>query len=378
MPTETTKTLTLGILGGGQLGLFLALEAQKWKARVHLYIEKPGVHPAQEHAAKVFQGNGWNDSQVLGEFIDSCDLVLLENEFVPVELLSTFPPEKFVPSLASYGIFQDKFQEKTLALRAAVPVADFARVESLTDVQTKLTEWNKLVLKTCRGGYDGTGNLTVTLATAPEAIVSFLAKGPCLAERWVSFAHEVAVMVVRTETQEVVFPVAETIQHHHICHQVIAPARFSAELTQRIQAAALQIIRSAQGTGLFGVEFFVTQEGDLLYNECAPRPHNSAHFTMEGCTLSQFEAQVRVALKQSIPAPVLKSPSVGMLNLLGTLDGTNELTPLELFESARGHLWLYGKKESRPGRKMGHYTLLGESAKMVLDNLTHLQERYRL
>lgn len=378
MSKTAAKTITLGILGGGQLGMFLALRARDRGLRVHLYIEGPGIHPASPYADQIIQGEGWSDQGNIKRLVDSSDVVLLENEFIPVELLQTLAPEKFFPNLAAYGIFQDKFLEKEAARRARLPVVDFALVENLQGVQAKLADWGQLVLKTCRGGYDGTGNLTVTPTTSTETIKSFLAKGRCLAERWVTFSHEVAVMVARSETEEVVFPVAETIQEQHICHQVIAPARFSTELTNDIKAQALELIRHTGGIGLFGVEFFVTDNGELLYNETAPRPHNSAHFTIEGCSMSQFDAHIRVALGEALLNPELLSPSVGMLNLLGTAGGTNVLTPAQLFEAKQGHLWLYGKKESRPGRKMGHYTLLGETNHVVLSELTELQQRYCL
>lgn len=379
MLPASPKTLTLGILGGGQLGMLLAREARERQLRVHLYIEGAGDHPASAFADQVFEGKGWSDLESIRRFAQSCDRILLENEFVPVELLQQCGPEKFVPNLPAYGIFQDKFQEKTLAREASVAVADFALAPDLATVQALLQQWDKLVLKTCRGGYDGTGNLTVTSATPPEAIETFLGKGACLAERWVEFTHEVAVMVARSHEQEVVFPVAETIQHHHICHQVIAPARFSAELNLTIQQAALRIVRQAEGIGLFGVELFVTAQGELLYNESAPRPHNSAHFTLEGCTLSQFAAHLDIAQGLPLRAPQLRSPSVGMLNLLGTKGGTNQLLPADLFaQNAQGHLWLYGKRESRPGRKLGHYTLLGDNAVVILNELTRLQQRYSL
>jgi len=373
------NNVTLGILGGGQLGMFLALAAQARGMRVHLYIERAGDHPASAHAQEIFTGNGWSDSSTIKRFAESCDVVLLENEFVPVELLNEISGVEFFPNLPSYAIFQDKLREKDLAAAAGVTVSDYQLVASVKAVQTKLSQWNKLVLKTCRGGYDGTGNLTVTNQTPETEIQNFLNRGPCLAERWVTFDHEVAVMVARSSSQEVVFPVAETIQHHHICHQVIAPARFSDELNTRIQHAALKITRQANGLGLFGVEFFITSSGDILYNETAPRPHNSAHFTIEGCSLSQFDAHISVAVGEALASPRLKSDAVGMLNLLGTPNGTNQLTPLDLFKANQaGHLWLYGKKESRPGRKMGHYTLLGDSASVVLSDLTQLQQRYSL
>lgn len=359
--------------------MFLAMAAQKLEFKIHLYIESDSQLPAREFAHKVFVGDGLFDKKVLTDFVSSCDVVALENEFVPVELLRTLPKTQFIPNLDSYEIFQNKHLEKKLAQQVGIKVADFSLVQTLDDVQSKTNEWGKLVLKTCRGGYDGTGNLTVNSETTSEEIISFLTKGPSLAERWVDFSHEVAVMVVRSQDQEIAFPVAETIQHNHICHQVIAPARFSDELNFKIQESALKLIRETSGIGLFGVEFFVTSTGELLYNETAPRPHNSAHFSIEGCNISQFEALLLVARNSKLIAPKLNSASVGMLNLLGTAKGTNKLAPVELFENdPQGHLWLYGKKESRPGRKLGHYTLLGENPSVILEKLTNLQQRYQL
>lgn len=370
--------LVLGILGGGQLGMFLALEAKKWPVRLHLYLEQDRPCPARDLAQEVFLGQGWKDAETLSRFCQSCDVILLENEFVPAEILRE-SNKTFVPNLDAYAIFQDKLQEKLLAQRAGVRAGPFRAVSTLKEVQTYLNDWPALVLKTCRGGYDGTGNLTVDAGTAPERIERFLAQGPCLAEAFVTFAHEVAVMVARSETQEIVFPVAETIQHHHICHQVLAPARFKTETLEKIETAARSIVRTAGGLGLFGIEFFLTAEGEVLYNETAPRPHNSAHFTIEGCSTSQFRAAIEIAQGLPLTRPELNAECVAMLNLLGTQGGTNVLEPAAEFAAdSRGHLWLYGKKESRVGRKMGHYTLLGDDPAVVLQRLTSLQQRYVL
>ena len=373
-----SKSLTLGVLGGGQLGMFLALEAKNWPIKLHLYLEKDQEAPARAHVHEVFIGQGWSDEAALLRFCESCDVIVLENEFVPVEILQKVP-RPFVPNLEAYGIFQDKLKEKLLSQRTGVATGVFQSVSTLNEVCVCLETWGQLVLKTCRGGYDGTGNLTVTPETPAPRIEKFLSQGPCIAERWVEFAHEVAVMVARSETGEVVYPVAETIQELHICHQVLVPARFSPELLEEIQASALSIVREAKGVGLFGIEFFLTDKGELLYNETAPRPHNSAHFSIEGCTSSQFKSALEIALGLPLTAPELRSNCVAMLNLLGTPGGTARLEPAELFTAEkRGHLWLYGKKESRPGRKMGHYTLLADDPVVVLEKLTALQQRYIL
>ncbi len=382
MRSTPEKPLLIGILGGGQLGMLLARQCQPWGLPVRLYSETPGRTPAHLFAQEVVEGHGWRDLQALRRFLAGVDVALLENEFIPAELLaeaSAGLPVRFLPSLEAYAIFQDKRREKELARKAGVPTPDFAPVSTMEELRPWIERWGDLVLKTCQGGYDGMGNLSVDVRTPEEDIRRFLARGPCLAERKVSLAKEMAVVVARFRGTTRLFPLAETIQHDHICHQVLAPARLSPAQAAELTEQAIRLVEASGGEGLFGLEFFLTTDGKILYNETAPRPHNSAHFTLDACDVSQFAAVIHMALGQVPPPPRLRRPCAGMLNLLGTQAGPPALSPLEAFTAdPDGALWLYGKSASRPGRKMGHYTLLGEDASLVLERLTSLQRRYSL
>jgi len=371
MQHNMKNAATLGILGGGQLGMLLARAAKARSQRVHLYIEKEEHFPAMDWADQVFMGDGWNDEATLKKFAATCDVILLENEFSSADVLAT-TGARFVPELSAYRQFQNKEREKLLAASLGIPVVPWRRVRTLAEVRAL----GPVVLKTAEGGYDGYGNLAVSAKTPDKHIERFLTQGTVLAEDYLDFAREVAVVVAKSGEQVVSFPVAETIQEKQICHFVIAPARLATATLTRVQEYAERLIQGARGDGVFGVEFFITQDGGAIYNETAPRPHNSAHFTLAACDLSQFDMIVRLALNETLTTPTLTSQVVGMLNLLGTRHGPPELTPTEEFSD--GQLCLYGKPWSRPGRKMGHYNLTGNSSEAVLARLQELKQRYQL
>lgn len=355
MHHRASSALRVGVLGAGQLGQLIAHQARRW-----------GV------SCEVWDGS-WSDEASVRAFASSVDVLLLENEFVPPEWL---PGPTCYPTLSAYTIFRDKLLEKELAVRAGLRTPRFAAVTTPAEIRSFLAG-GAGVLKARTGGYDGYGNLSVDGDSSDDALTTFLARGPAIIEEQVTFLTEVAVMVVRAENDTRIFPVAETLQQNHVCRQVLAPARLSPALQEKIRRDARAIVEASGGEGLFGVEFFVTAEGGVLYNETAPRPHNSAHFTLDACEVSQFGALLQAALGLPLTNPSLKTPWAGMLNLLGTHDGDGELQPLAPFLET-GALWMYGKKDSRPGRKMGHYTLCGTTPAEILGRLDLLQKEYRV
>ncbi|MBY0517461.1 MAG: ATP-grasp domain-containing protein [Bacteriovoracaceae bacterium] len=382
MQHRAKTTQTLGILGGGQLAMLICLAAKKRRLQTCVYL------PSEEQASvngisdQEFIGSGWEDKKTLLDFAQHCSVIALENEFVPFEILKEIQDQTgvcFVPDLNSYRLFQNKKLEKQVAQAAGLLTVPWRSVESLEDVQDFLNIHKSLVLKTASGGYDGHGNLFVDHQTSPQMIEKFLAKKDVLAEAFIHFKYEVAIVVARAAKKVIHFPIAQTIQKNHICHFVIAPASIPKELEEKIVQKATLLIESVNGVGLFGIEFFVTQENQVFYNETAPRPHNSAHFTIDACSISQFEAIIDLAFENDLKAPTLTSPVVGMLNLLGTHHGPAKLEPKEDFDQFKnGQLCLYGKPWSRPGRKMGHFNLKGEVASEVLSQLSDLQLRYQL
>lgn len=382
MHHRAANSTTLGILGGGQLAMLLARSAQMRGVRVHLYLEKEEHAPAVEFAHQIFMGDGWQDETTLLAFAQSCDVIALENEFVPVALLekiATTTSVRFLPGLRAYGLFQNKAREKEHATALGIPLAPWRRVKTLHDVRSWQQEHPRLVLKTCEGGYDGYGNFVVDKNTADKDIERFLNQGDVLAEAFLDFTHELAIVVAKQGDKIVAFPVAETIQSRQICHYVLAPARLPEAMLENVRSHAIAVVEAAAQDGLFGVEFFLATDRTVLYNEAAPRPHNSAHFTVDGCDVSQFDMIVNLAVGDELTTPQLLSPVVGMLNLLGTHHGSPRLEPEEEFLALKdGTLCLYGKPWSRPGRKMGHFNLRGDSAPAILAQLQELQQRYQL
>jgi 5-(carboxyamino)imidazole ribonucleotide synthase len=222
-----------------------------------------------------------------------------------------------------------------------------------------------LVLKARRDGYDGYGNATLRSADDIEAAWEKLAKGgrALYVEGFVPFERELAVMVARGRDGESrVYPVVETVQENHICHVVRAPAQVAPQVAQMAAAIAQQAVEAINGVGIFGVELFLIEAGFVLYNEIAPRPHNSGHYTIEGCVTSQFENHIRAVLGWPLGDVHLRLPAAVMVNILGRRNGTARPHGIKAALAVPGaHLHLYGKRDVRVGRKMGHVTVLGET-----------------
>jgi phosphoribosylaminoimidazole carboxylase len=220
--------------------------------------------------------------------------------------------------------------------------------------------------------YDGKGNYVVKSESDIEKAVAALSKTPLYAEKWAPFVKELAVMVVRRANGEVrSYPVVETIHKNSICHLVIAPAQINGAVAKKAQLIAENAIKSFPGAGIFGVEMFVMADGEILLNEIAPRPHNSGHYTIEACETSQYENHMRAILDMPLGSTAMKVPASIMVNILGSNSDMEECyKPCQaalLTDGATIHL--YGKKECRAGRKMGHITLVGESMMQVQQNL---------
>jgi len=354
----------VGILGGGQLARMTAEAAARLGAEVAI-LEREAGSPAGRMAAREVVG-GWTDETALAALAEGTLAVTLENEFVDVAALEWLAARgvPVFPTAATLAAVQDKLAQKRFMASAGVPVPAFAEVSAPEDVARFAGEhgW-PVVLKARRNGYDGYGN--ATLRGPKDVPAAFARLGwpgrALLVEAWVPFARELAVMVCRGRGGEcVVYPVVETIQRDHICHVVRAPAPVAADVAARAAEIARRAVDAAGGIGVFGVELFETEAGDVLYNEIAPRPHNSGHYTIEACVTSQFENHLRAVLGLPLGSAELVAPAAVMVNLLGTREGPARAEGLASALSAPGvHLHVYGKLTSRKGRKMGHLTVLG-------------------
>jgi|YNPMSStandDraft_1061717.scaffolds.fasta_scaffold00134_33 5-(carboxyamino)imidazole ribonucleotide synthase len=363
------KTLTLGILGGGQLAKMLALDAYRLGLEVAI-IENGACSPAGDMTKLEFT-EGWKSKDCLDDFISASDIVTLENEFIEPDILEYISQYvKVFPSAATMRLVQDKFIQKTTFYKNNIPVPDFRTIENEDDARDFAQLFGyPFLLKTRTLGYDGYGNYTVRcesdIAIAFEKFTKDGKLSPLMAERFIDFKRELAVMVARSLNGEnAVYPVVETIQENHICKIVIAPAEISDEEKEIAQNLALKCVESIDGVGVFGIEMFETKDGQILINEIAPRPHNSGHYTIEACRTSQFENAIRAILSLPLGSTEMIVPAACMVNLLGKRDGIGIPKNVEqVLQNNKVRLHLYNKKTSRIGRKMGHITALGNSQK---------------
>ncbi|HEX2909678.1 MAG TPA: 5-(carboxyamino)imidazole ribonucleotide synthase [Chloroflexia bacterium] len=353
--------VTIGILGGGQLARMTVEAANRLGFQVAI-LENSEDSPAGKIATFEIVGP-WSDTNLLDTLAQTCDVVTLENEFVDCDVLQYLEAKgvPVYPSALTLRLIQDKARQKQVLRSNSIPVPAFATVENEDDVLAFAREYGwPLILKARRNGYDGKGNWKLdSTADIQEGFENLTRGGSALmVEAFVPFERELAVMVVRRSNGEIItYPVVETIQKDHICHTVTAPAAVSAEVTRRAEQIARGAIEAIQGVGVFGVEMFQAG-GEVLINELAPRPHNSGHYTIEACPSSQFDNLLRAILDLPLGSTELIAPAA-MVNLLGQNKRTDGPDGLEQALAVPGaNVHLYGKAESRPGRKMGHVTAL--------------------
>ena len=373
---------TLGILGSGQLARMTAIEALRYGFDVIVFCSDKEKSPASHVASETIKGEV-TDEKALNLFMEKCDIVTLENEFIDQSILSFIDhkfPQKLYPSSHTFSLIGDKLTEKNQFQKAGIKVVPFKKVSNKDDVLNFIEEHSlPIVIKSTKGGYDGYGNVTVkSIAEIDNAILKL--KGELIAEAFIPFEKELAVIVARNKSGDIkTYPIAFTKQENHICHFVEVPAPVNLHTEKEITAIAIKAMESLEAVGVFAFEFFLTSKGELYLNESAPRPHNSGHYSIEGSITSQFQNHVRAVFDLPLGETTLKAPHVLMLNLLGTQNGEAQLQPLNEFLNVQnGHLHLYGKYKSKVGRKMGHYTLLGDDIKSMYEQLHKLKSRYIL
>lgn len=356
----------LGIIGGGQLAKMTALAALQLGCDV-VVLERNSYSPAAQLATHSIVGN-WDDPEALLKLAAQVDVVSIENEFISVQALEAVEKSgaALFPATAALHKVQDKLIQKQTLAAVGLALPSFAGVRDIQEVAEfgRRAGW-PVVLKARRNGYDGKGNATVR--GEPEVAAAWAAlagdRQPLYVEAFCPYVAELATIVTRGRDGSVVaYPVVETVQRDHICHLVRAPAPVSAAVAGRAADCARRAIESVGGVGSFGVEMFLTGDGKVLINELAPRVHNSGHYTIEGCTCSQFENHVRAVLGWPLGSAAMIVPAAVMVNLLGTGKGPGAPRGMTKALAVPGaHLHIYGKAMSGTGRKMGHVTALGRN-----------------
>jgi 5-(carboxyamino)imidazole ribonucleotide synthase len=372
---------TLGVVGGGQLGRMLGEAAAPLGVEVVVSDPTPDAPAAPVVRDQVV--GGFDDEPTLRELAGRADYLTFEIELADPDVLERVGRETDTPvhpSPETLRLIQDKLVQKRRLEEAGVPVPAFRQVDSAADLRGALADLGyPAMLKARRGGYDGRGNVPVhgpdEVADAVRAV-----DGPAMVEEFVDFERELAVMGCLGREKRDTFPVTETVHEAEILRETVAPARAPQPVRERARAVTRNVLDELSGRGVYGVELFETREGEILLNEIAPRPHNSGHWTIEGCHTSQFEQHVRAVTGAPLGTTEQRTPTAAA-NVLGDVADRQEATlyGLDAALSTEGlSVHWYGKQEVYRLRKMGHLTLsrdqgreeLLRTARAVRESLT--------
>jgi 5-(carboxyamino)imidazole ribonucleotide synthase len=368
---------TIGILGGGQLGRMTAMAARSLGYRVQVMDPDPSC-PARFVVDACFEGS-WDDAKAAADLARGCDVVTLEIEQISLESLRAaqrYAPVR--PGEAVLAIIQDRIAQKEWLAARQFPVGQFRPIRSLDDMRAALDGFNHdCFVKSARGGYDGRSQLRITPRSGESAELGWRALGqrPCIAEQAIALEREISVLVARTPSGAVKsFPSATN--HHE--NQILAWSVIPSSIPPAMEAEAQHIARSLAEQltleGILAVEMFVAQDGKLLINELAPRPHNSYHASERSCVVSQFEQHVRAVCDLPLGITDVLRPAA-IANLLGDVwaEGQPHFDRALEVDSVRLHL--YEKHTARPGRKMGHLSAIGDTPEEAVARVLEAKSR---
>lgn len=357
---------TIGIIGGGQLGQMMTLAAKSMGFRVIVLDPTPESPCGQVADEQIIAA--YHDLSAIQKLAEKSDVITYEFENIDALALEWLTEHAYVPQGTEIlRKTQNRIYEKETIQKAGVPIAPYEVVQNESDLKRALEKIGcPSVFKTATGGYDGKGQVVINSNQDVKEAAALLAHGPCVLEKWIPFIKEISVIITKNPSGETaVLPVAENIHRNNILHKTIVPARIESTTEEKAVAAAKKIADFLQLIGTLAVEMFVTGDGDIYINELAPRPHNSGHYSIEACYTSQFEQHIRAICNWPLGSTALLKPAV-MVNILGEhFDPL--LQHLDQFHNWKVHL--YGKKEVKPGRKMGHLTRLCNHTDEALDEL---------
>ncbi|MCB0456710.1 MAG: 5-(carboxyamino)imidazole ribonucleotide synthase [Flavobacteriaceae bacterium] len=359
-----SSEFTLGILGGGQLGKMLLYETRKFDIKTH--VLDPSAEAPCRIACDVFEQGDLMDFDTVYHFGKKVDVLTFEIEGINIEALEKLEAEgkKVYPSAKTLRNIQDKGVQKQFYKNHQIPTPAFRVFKNKKELNETIVQKElqyPFVWKSCTGGYDGKG---VSIIRKAEDIIP-LAEGSCIAEKLIPFKNELAVIVARNPSGEATtYPVVE-MEFHPEANQVeyvICPARIDEKVAEKARAVAEKVSKAYEHVGLLAVEMFQTEDDEILVNEVAPRPHNSGHYSIEASYTNQFEQHLRAILNLPLGKTDSKVGGI-MVNLVGAEDHTGEVVYENIenilkLEGVTPHI--YGKKETRPFRKMGHVTIVNK------------------
>lgn len=381
--TQNLLQKKIGIIGGGQLGKMMILEAKRLGYYV-VTLDPSSNCPSSSISDSLIVAE-FDDLQAMRLMADEVDVMTYEFEHIGVEALKILASEGHIiyPTPSSLEIIQDKATQKEALAKAGLPIPAFTLVRTIQEIKAAGDHYGyPMMLKACTGGYDGKGNALIKDEASLEAAFASLGNGrvKLMVEGFVPFIKEISVLACRgIDGNMVVYPVGENIHINSILDTTLVPADLSKTCTEEAMTLAEEVMDVFHGVGMFCVEMFVNADESVLINEVAPRPHNSGHYTIEACLTCQFENHIRAIVGLPLGDVTLRSPSV-MRNLLGSADVTGTTLAKGVEEAYRMpnvKVHLYGKAETKPFRKMGHLTAIGktiEEAKEAADKAFDLIE----
>ncbi len=357
---------TIGILGGGQLGRMLAMEGRRMGYRVG--VLDPVEHCPAAQVSDFSVQSALTDTQRVLDFVAQVDVVTVETELVPWELLAEIEKIKPTrPSSCVLALVQDRLVQRQFLQKHHLPQTSFASIEENVDLaHASLHVEFPAILKTSRSGYDGKGQIRVASEGGLNEAWKELGEVPSVLETIVPFKAELSVVLARSLNGAIqIYTLAENVHRQNILHTTRVPAQVANTVRSRAEELAVSLAKALDYCGIMAVELFLLEDDCLLINEVAPRPHNSGHFTLGACMTSQFEQHLRAICGLPLGDTTLLHPAV-MMNLLGNLwrNGTPQWD--RLLAHPRVRLHLYGKDQAKSGRKMGHFLLLEENPDRIL------------
>lgn len=362
---------TIGIIGGGQLGRMMAIAARYMGYKITVLDPTPNCPTAQVADEQIIAA--YDDLDAIKKLTTKSDVITYEFENVDLAAARFIEQQGKLPqgSLA-LEITQNREREKKFITEVNLPVSPFAIVRNQVECERALGKIGfPAVIKTCQGGYDGKGQLKITSETDIPAAISFLENNAtCIIEEWISFDKEISVVFTRTQSGELtLFPIAENEHKEHILHTTTVPARIRPVVQEKAEQATKRLAEEMGVVGTFAIEMF--QQGENIFiNEMAPRPHNSGHYTIEACNVSQFTQHIRAICGWPLVPIELLQPA-GMMNVLGE-DVPAVIRVMETCPN--GYLHLYGKAEPKAKRKMGHVTFIGKTAETVQSVMQYVEK----
>lgn len=357
---------TIGIIGGGQLGRMMALAAKE--AGFKIAVLEPSMDSPGGQVADVRIVAPYDDEAALEELAEVSDVITYEFENIDYEGLKRLSQMAYVPQGAELvRITQDRVTEKEAIVNAGCPVAPYLVVNTYEELLANIDRISyPCIVKTARGGYDGKGQQLLKSAEDLPLAKGLFSHSRCIVEGFVPFVKEVSVIVQRNGNGESYCqPVGENIHVHHILHETIVPARIKEETSLAAEKEAFKIADYLNLVGTLAVEMFVLEDGGIVINELAPRPHNSGHYSIEACNVSQFHQHIRAVCGWPLCKPQLWAPSI-MVNVLG-----QHVMPLSnsIAKYPEWSIHLYGKAEAKVNRKMGHVTIMTKNLEETLQQI---------